>query len=151
MRVVLCKKRIEKHQIFEKWENFENGPSCKGYRPCNMLRLGQKLKIPKTYEKSFYKNVRVVRSVQKTARKNTKYSRNETFQNRSSCNDFSPCKAYSLCKILSLGQKLTETPKICEKPFYKNIGFVLCKKPVEKTPNIPEMRQFSKSAILQRL
>ena len=45
---------------------------------CNTLRLGQKLKMPKTCEKPFYKNIRVVRSVQKTARKNTKYSRNET-------------------------------------------------------------------------
>ena len=48
-----------------------------------MLRLGQKLKMPKTCEKIFYKNIRVVRSVQKTARKNTKYSRNETIMKNS--------------------------------------------------------------------
>ena len=33
-------------------------------------------------------------------------------------------------------------PKTCEKPFYKNIRVVLCKKSLEKTPNIGEMRRF---------
>ena len=35
--------------------------------------------------------------------------------------------------MVSLGQKL-EMPKTCEKPFYKNSGVVLCKKPLEKKP-----------------
>ena len=52
--------------------------------------------------------------------------------------------------MVSLGQKL-KMPKTCEKPFYNNIKVVLCKKPLEKTPNIQEMRQVWKSAILQRL
>ena len=34
---------------------------------------------------------------------------------------------------------------------YNNISVVLCKKPLEKTTNIREMRQFWKYAILQRL
>ena len=38
-----------------------------------------------------------------------------------------------------------------KKPFYKNITVGLCKKPLEKTPNIEEMRQFWKSAVLQKL
>ena len=42
--------------------------------------------------------------------------------------------------MVSLGQKL-KMPKTCEKPFYKNIKVVLCKKPLEKTSNIREMRQ----------
>ena len=42
-----------------------------------MVSLGQKLKMQKTCEKPFYENVRVV-LYKKTARKNTKYSRNET-------------------------------------------------------------------------
>ena len=42
--------------------------------------------------------------------------------------------------MVSLGQKL-KMPKTCEKPFYKNIKVVVCKKPLEKTPNIQEMRQ----------
>ena len=42
-------------------------------------------------------------------------------------------------------------PKTCEKPFYENIRVVLCKNPLQKTPNIREMRPFSKSTILKRL
>ena len=61
-----------------------------------------------------------------------------------------PCKNYSLCKIVSLGQKL-QMKKAFQKLFYKNIKVVLCKKTLENTPNIREMRQFWKSAILQRL
>ena len=93
LRLFCAKNRSKKHQIFKKWKNFENRPSCKGY---------------------------------------------------------SPCKDYSLCKMVSLGQKL-KMPKTCEKRFYKNIWVVLCKKPLEKTPNIREMRQVWKSAILQFL
>ena len=63
----------------------------------------------------------------------------------------SPCKGYSLGKILSLGLKL-KMPKTSEKPFFKNVTVVLCKKrPLDKTPNIREMRQFGTSATLQRL
>ena len=42
-----------------------------------LVRMGQKLKIPKTCEKPFNKNITVV-VCKKTAPKNTKYSRNET-------------------------------------------------------------------------
>ena len=87
LELFCAKNRCKKHQIFEKWDHFENRPSCKGYRLCKMVSLGQKLKWPKTCEKIFYKHVRVV----------------------------------------------------------------LCKKPLQKTPNIREMRPFWKSAILQRL
>ena len=52
--------------------------------------------------------------------------------------------------MVGFGQK-SKMPKTCKKPFYKNITVVLWKKPFEKTPNIREMRQFCKSAILQRL
>ena len=70
------KNRLRKHQIFEKWDDFENRPSCKG-------------------------------------------------------------------KIVSFGQKSWE------KRFFNHIRVVLCKKPLEKTPNIQEMRLFWKSAIMQ--
>ena len=93
-RELFCaKNRWRKHQIFEKWEHFENRPSCKGY---------------------------------------------------------SQWKGYSLCKMVSLGQKL-KWPKTWVKRLYRKTRVVLCKKAVEKTPNIPEMRGFWKSAILQRL
>ena len=70
-------------------------------------------------------------SVQKTARKSTKYWRNATI-----LKDAAHTKAiYSLCKMVSLGQKL-KMPKICEKPLYKNSRVVLWKRQLEKTPNI---------------
>ena len=43
---------------------------------CKMVSLGQNLKMPKTWKNLFYKKIRVV-LCKKTARKNTKYSRNE--------------------------------------------------------------------------
>ena len=48
---------------------------------------------------------------------------------------------YNLCKMVSLGQKF-KMPKPREKPFYKAIKTVLCKKPLEKTPNSREIRRF---------
>ena len=63
--------------MFEKLDNFENRPSCKGYSLCKMVNLGQKLKMPKTWEKKSCKIIRF-NLCKKTARKNTKYSRNET-------------------------------------------------------------------------
>ena len=60
------------------------------------------------------------------------------------------CKGYRLCKMVSLAQKF-KWPKTCEKRFYKHVRVVLCEKPLEKTPNIGEIRPFWKSAILQRL
>ena len=76
-------------------------------------------------------------SVQKTAAKNTKYSRNETILKIG----HHACKGYSLCKILTLGQKL-KFQKTCQNPLYKSFGVVLCKKPLQKTLNIREMRAF---------
>ena len=84
-------------------------------------------------------------SEQKTARKNTKYSTNESILKIGH-----HCKGYSPCKILTLSQKL-KLQKTCQNPFYKSFRVVLCKKPLENTPNIREMKPFSKSAITQRL
>ena len=66
------------------------------------------------------------------------------FQNRPSC------KGYSLRKILTVGQTLN-FQKRCQNSFYKSFRVVLCKKPLQKTLNISEMRPFWKSAIMQRL
>ena len=82
-----AKKRSKKHQILKKWDHFESRSPCKGYSPCKILTLGQKLKFQET----------------------------------------------------------------CQNPFYKSFTIVLCKKPLEKTPNIGEIRPFWKSAIMQRL
>ena len=35
-------------------------PTCKGYSPCKILTLAQKLKFQKTCQNSFYKSFRVV-------------------------------------------------------------------------------------------
>ena len=52
-------------------------------------------------------------------------------------------KGYRLCKIAGLGQKV-KMPKTCEKRFYNHIRVVVCKKRLEKTPNIRKMRAFWK-------
>ena len=74
LTVAVCKKRLEKKLIFEKIEHFENGqnwPQYKGYSPCKILTLKQKLKLPKTCKKRLYKHIRVVlckKGLQKTAK-----------------------------------------------------------------------------------
>ena len=55
------------------------------------------------------------------------------------------CKGYSLCKMVSLSQKL-KMPKTCDKRLYKHIRPVLCKKRLQKVPNIWEMRPVWKLA-----
>ena len=42
---------------------------------------------------------------------------------------------YSPCKMVSLGQKL-KIPKRWENRYYDHIKLVVCKKPLQKTPNI---------------
>ena len=71
------KTATKKDQIFEKWDHFKNRPSCKGYSPCKIRTLGQKLKFKEICQDPFYKSIYNC-SVQKIARKKTKYSRNET-------------------------------------------------------------------------
>ena len=82
-----AKNRLTKYQIFDRWDDFENRPSCKGYSLGKMVSLGQNLKFRKTSEKRLFNHIRVV----------------------------------------------------------------LCKKPLEKTPNILQMRRLWKSAIVQGL
>ena len=74
----------------------------------------------------------------------------DDFENWPSCKGYSKCKGCSLFKMVSLGQKL-KCPKTCKKNTYKHTRVVLWKKPLQKTPNIREMRRFWKSAILQRV
>ena len=55
-------------------------------------------------------------------------------------------KAIAFAKVFSLGQKL-KMPKRCEKRLYHHIRVVVCKKPLQKTPNIRKKCQFgSKNA-----
>ena len=138
------KNRWKKHHILEKWDHFENRPSCKGYRLCKMVSLAQKHKWPKTCEKGFCKHVRVVLCKKPLKKKKHIFVKWDHFENRPAC------KGYRLCKMVSFAQKL-KWPKTCEKRFYKRVRVVLCEKPLIKTPNSREMRAFWKSAILQRL
>ena len=77
LQLFCAKNRLKKHQIFQKWDDFENRPSCKAYSLCKIVTLGQKFKFQKNMSKSILQVI-YTSSVQKTAWKNTKYSRNET-------------------------------------------------------------------------
>ena len=103
-----------------------------------MVRLGQKFKMSKNMRKTIpqehYKTLEVF-CAKNRQKKHQIFEKCDNFENGPSC------KGYSLCKMVGLGRKL-KMQKKCEKLFYKNIRVVLCKNPLEKTPNIREMRQF---------
>ena len=114
-------------------------PLCKGYSLCKMVILAQKIKLPKTCGKRFYKHITDVlckKRLQKTLhiREMRRFWKLEKWP---------LCKGYSLCKMVILAQKI-KLPKTCEKRFYKHIGDVLCKKRLQKTLHIREMRPFWK-------
>ena len=69
----------------------------------------------------------------KRSKKHQIFEKLDLFENQPSC------KGYSPCKILTLGREL-KFQKTCQNPFYKSFRAVLFKKPLEKTPNIREMR-----------
>ena len=84
-------------------------------------------------------------AVQKTARKRTKYSRNETILKISHvAKAIANAKAFS--KMDSVGQKM-KMSNTCEKQFWRNIRVVLLKKPVGKTANIGEMANFENQPV----
>ena len=132
---VLCKKRLQKTLNIREMRRFwklEKWPQCKGYRLCKMVSLGQKIKLPKTYEKRFYKHITDVlckKRLQKTLniREMRRFWKFEKWPQ---------CKGYSLCK--SLGQKI-KFSKTCEKRFYKYNTEVRWKKRLQKTLNIGAM------------
>ena len=108
----------------------------KGYTPCKILTLAQKLKFQKTCQNSLFKSFTVVLS-KNAFEKNTKYSGNESILKIG----HHACKGYSPCKILTLAQKL-KFQKTCQNPFYKLFRIVLCKRPLQKNLNIGEMGAF---------
>ena len=105
--------------------------------------LGQKLKMPKTWEKPFYKNIRLV-LWKKPVEKHRIFEKWDDFENQPSC------RGYCFYKMVTFGHKF-KMLNTGEEPFSKNIKVVLCKKRLEKAPNIWEMRRFLQSAILQML
>ena len=94
-----AKNRFKKHQIFEKWDYFQNRPSGKGYSPCKILTLGQKLKFKK-HVKIHSTNYLEFFCAKIPFKKHQIFEKWDHFQNRPWC------KGYSPCKILTLGQKL---------------------------------------------
>ena len=83
--------------------------------------------------------------MQKTARKNTKYWRNESIFNIGH-----HAKAIAHAKSL-LWVKNSNSKKHVKIHSTNHLEFFCAKKPLAKTPNIGEMRAFSKSAAMQRL
>ena len=93
-----AKDRLRKHQIFEKWDDFENRPSSKGYSLCKMVSLGQKLKFKK-HAKNDSLIMLELFCAKDRLREHQIFEKWDDFENRPSC------KGYSLYKMVSLGQK----------------------------------------------
>ena len=103
--VVLCKKRLKKKLIFQKWEHFENcqkWPPSKGYRLCKIVTLGQKLKLHKDILKTFLQHIAVV-LCKKRLDKTANIRKMRAFWKLPK---WPLSKGYKLCKIVTLGQKL---------------------------------------------
>ena len=77
LELFCAKNRPKKHQILEIWEHFKNRPLSKAYSPCKILTLRQKLKFQKTCQNQILQII-YTSSVQNTAPKTTKYSKNKT-------------------------------------------------------------------------
>ena len=104
--------RSKKHQIFEKWDHFKNRPACRGYSPCKILTLGQKLKFQKRVKIHSTNHLQLF-CAKIRSKKDQIFQKRDHFENRPSC------KGYSPCKILTLGQKL-KFQKTCQNPSYKS-------------------------------
>ena len=90
----------------------------------------------------------------RTALKNTLYSRNGNFFKIAKIGHHAKAMVanFGLCKMVSLAQKL-KFSKTCQKRLHNHIRVVLCKKQLQKTPNIREMATCLKSlnlATIQR-
>ena len=103
--------------------------------------FGSKLKFQKTCQNLFWKAFRVV-LCKNRSKKHSIFEKWDHFKN------WLLSKGYSPCKNLILGQKL-KFQKTWQNAFYKPLRVVLSKKPLQKTLNIREMRQFWKLVIMQ--
>ena len=110
-----------------------------GYTPCKMVSLAQKLKMPKRCEKRLYDHIKVV-VCKNRSKKHLIFEKWQHFENGQ---NWPRCMGYSPCKMFSLGQKL-KMAKRCEKRLYDHIKVFVCKKPLQKTPNIRKMTGFWK-------
>ena len=108
-----------------------------------MVNLGQKFKFKK-YVEIHSKNHSELFCAKNRCKKLEIFAKWDHFESRPSR------KRYSSWKMVSLGQKL-KFQTACQNSFYKSFTVVLCKKPLQKTRNIPEMRLFWKSGIMHTL
>ena len=97
--------------------------------------FGLKIKIPKHLSKSILQIIYSC-SLQETASKSTKYSTNESILKFGH-----HAKAITDAKS-SLWLKKLKFQKPCQNPVCKSFTVVLCIKPLQKTPNIREMKAF---------
>ena len=112
-----AKDGARKRQLFGKKDHFEIRPLCKNYSPCKdyslckRVSLGQKLKMRKTCEETFYKNTRVV-LCKKRLGKNTKYSRNETILKIGHFQRLQPMHRLQPLQNGQFGSKIKNTKKM---------------------------------------
>ena len=121
LQETLCIREMRGFWKLEKWAH------CKGYSLSKMVSLRQKIKLPKTCEKRFYKKITDALS-EKRLQKTLYIQEIRPFWK---LEKWPQCKGHSLCKMVSLGQKI-KLPKTCEKRFYKHITDVLGKKKLKK-------------------
>ena len=112
--------------------------TLKGYSPCKILNLSQKIKLAKTCQTRFQKHIRVVLCKRTAGKKQLIVEKREHFGNGQK---WPQCKGYSPCEILILGQKV-KLPKAGEKAVNKHIEILLCKKQLEKTAIIRKIKAF---------
>ena len=115
-----AKDRLRKYQIFEKWDDFENRPSCKGYSLCKIVSLGQKFKFKK-HAKNDSLIMLELFCGKNRLRKHKILGKWDDFKNRPSC------KGCSFCKMVSLAQKVT-FKKTCDKRFFSHVRVVFLKR-----------------------
>jgi len=138
-RGVLRKKPVEKTPNIREMRPFWKLAIMQRLQPMQNPYFGSKIKIRKNMSKTILQII-YTRCVRKNpSKKHEIFEKWEYFENRPSC------KGYSPYTILTLSQKL-KFQKTCQNPFRA----VLCKKPLEETPDIQEIRPFWKSAIMQR-
>ena len=141
MQFLYAKNGFKNRLILKKWELFENcqkWPPSKGYRLCNVLTLGQKLKMHKNMLKTFLQHIAVVLWKKIAPKNQLILEKWELFKN---CQKWPPSKGYRLCKIVTLGQKL-KMHKIMLKTFLQHIAVLLFKKGLQKPSNIEKLRAF---------
>ena len=104
--------------------------------------FGSKIKIPKNMSKSILQIIYSC-SLQKTAPKNTKYSRNESIFKIG----YHSCKGSSPCKILTLAQKL-KFQKNMSKSILQIIYSCSLQKPAPKNTKYSRNESILKTALL---